>query len=137
MAEHKASCQCGAVQVGSMVDPDFTMLCNCKACQKKTGAPIGGGAYFKKTDFLISGDTWTYTRIADTGRKLTNHFCPNCGTTVYWTLEMRPDHIGVGLGSFDTQVPRPSRVSWTGLKHDWVEFPDDMAQLEGASPEPT
>ena len=136
MTEHRASCQCGAVQVASSADPDFTMVCNCKACQKKTGAAFGGGAYFKKTDAQISGDTWTYARKADTGRELVNHFCPNCGTTVYWTLEMRPDHIGVGVGSFDTDLPRPVRVIWAKEKHDWVDFADDLEVLDGASPEP-
>ena len=137
MTEHRASCQCGAVQVASSVDPDFALACNCVACQKKTGAPFGSGAFFKKADVQISGDAWKYTRNADTGRELTNHFCPNCGTTVYWTLEMRPDHVAVGLGSFDTKAPGPFRVIWAGMKHDWVEFPDDMEVLEGASPEPT
>ena len=136
MAEHRASCQCGAVKVGSMAEPDFIIACNCKACQKKTGAPFGTGAYFKQSDFQVSGDTWKYTRTADSGRSLTNHFCPNCGTTIFWTLDMRPDHVAVGLGSFDTKAPKPTRVIWMSQKHDWVEFPEDMEVLEGASPEP-
>jgi hypothetical protein len=136
MTEHRASCQCGAVRVSSQNDPDFTLVCNCVACQKKTGAAFGGGAFFKLKDVQFSGDAWKYTREADTGRELTNHFCPNCGTTLYWTLEMRPDHVGVASGCFDTKAPRPFRVIWADVKHDWVEFPDDMEVLGGASPEP-
>ena len=64
MTEHRASCQCGAVQVASSVDPDFALACNCVACQKKTGAPFGSGAFFKKADVQISGDAWKYTRNA-------------------------------------------------------------------------
>lgn len=136
MAEHKAHCQCGALQVSASADPDFVVVCNCVACQRRTGSPFGEGAYFKKTDLMVSGDTWKYARKADTGREIVNHFCPNCGSTVFWSLEMRPEHLGVAAGCFEKELPRPVRVIWAKEKHDWVVFPDDMTVLEGASPEP-
>lgn len=136
MAEHKASCQCGAVQVTASVDPEFVVVCNCKACQRRTGAPFGEGAYFRKADLTLSGQTATWARKADTGRELVNHFCPSCGTTLFWSLEMRPDHMGVAAGCFDGPLPRPVRVIWAREKHDWVCFPDDIPVLDGPSPEP-
>lgn len=136
MTEHRASCQCRAVKVASTADPDFSIACNCKACQKKTGAPFAVGAYFKMADVQVGGDTWKWSRQADTGRGLVNHFCPNCGTTVFWTLDMRPDHVGVAAGCFDTTPPTPARVIWAREKHCWVEFPDSIPVLDGPSPEP-
>jgi hypothetical protein len=137
MAEHQARCQCGVVRVEASADPDFVVVCNCKACQRRTGSPFGEGAYFKRSDLVVSGDTWKWVRKADSGRELANHFCPACGTTVFWTLEMRPDHLGVAAGCFEGPVPKPVRAIWASEKHDWVEFPEDMPVLQGASPEPT
>lgn len=124
MTTHRATCQCGLLTVTAAKDPEFSILCNCKACQRRTGAPFGVGAYFKKGDVTLSGASSAWTRTADSGRVLENHFCPTCGTNVYWTLEMRPDHIGVALGTFEVQLPEPVRAIWAEEKHDWVSFPD-------------
>lgn len=131
---HHAECQCGQLTVDSDTDPDFVVACNCRACQRRTGAPLGGGLYFPKPVLSISGTSSTWTRTAPSGRALVNHFCPDCGTTVYWSLEMRPDHLGVAYGSFTTPVPAPDRAIWTQEKHDWVQFPDDMPTFPAASP---
>lgn len=134
MPTHKASCQCGALTATFEGDPDFVIICNCRACQKRTGAPFGTGAYFLRSSMTVEGETKTWGRIAPTGRALVNHFCPDCGTNLYWTLEIRPDHIGVAYGSFDTKLPDPIRAIWTEEQHDWVHFPDDLPHFPQATP---
>lgn len=61
---------------------------------------------------------------------------PDCGTNLYWTLEMRPEHVGVGYGNFDTKVPDPVRIIWTEEQHGWVRFPDDVLHFPNGTPEP-
>ncbi len=135
MSTHRATCQCGQLTATFEGDPDFVIVCNCKACQKRTGAPFGTGAYFRKSTAAVTGATKSWARKADTGRALENHFCPDCGTTLYWSLEMRPDHFGVGYGSFDTPLPDPVRVIWTEQQHPWTRFPDDWPRFEKGTPE--
>jgi hypothetical protein len=135
MSKHRAACQCGSLTVKADVNPDFVILCNCKACQLRTGAPFGVGAYFKIADLSIKGDTNTWARSAQSGRELTNHFCPECGTTLYWTLEMRPEHMGVAIGSFEGPMPEPLRAIWAEQKLDWVSFPDHWPVFDKATPE--
>jgi hypothetical protein len=122
--KHQASCQCGALQVEADRDPDVVVACNCRACQRRGGAPFGVGAYFRKSAVTIGGDQRTWSRVGEAGRKLTNHFCPQCGTTVFWTLDLRPDHVGVALGCLATPVAEPARAIWLNEKHDWVRFPE-------------
>ncbi|MDA8585789.1 GFA family protein [Rhodobacteraceae bacterium] len=136
MTTHNATCQCGTLQATFEGDPDFVIACNCKACQKRTGAAFGTGAYFRKTQMTVTGATSHWARTAETGRALENAFCPVCGTTLYWTLEMRPDHIGVAFGCFDTRLPEPARAIWTDEKHDWVSFPNNWPQFPKGTPEP-
>jgi len=133
---HKASCQCGQLRVTASDDPDFVVVCNCRACQKRTGAPFGEAAYFRKQVTAPSGRAQSWTRTADSGRELTNFFCPDCGTTLYWTLQMRPGHIGVAAGCFETPVPTPVRAIWTEEKHGWVNFPPDWPTFPRGTPEP-
>jgi len=134
MATHSARCQCRALTVQARADPDFVVLCNCRACQSRTGSPFGVGAYFRKADLTISGETRTWSRVAPSGRALANHFCPGCGSTVYWTLEMRPDHVGVAAGAFDGPLPEPARAIWAEERHDWVTFPEHWPVFERAAP---
>lgn len=132
--KHHATCQCGALTIDATAGPDFVVLCNCKACQRRTGAPFGVGAYFRKTDAVASGTPKVWNRIADSGRELRNHFCEHCGTTVYWTFDMRPDHIGVALGTIEGPMPEPVRAVWTENKHPWVTFPAHWKVYDKATP---
>ena len=135
MTTHEASCQCKALKVTFDGDPDFVVACNCKACQKRTGAPFGTGAYFRKSQMKATGPAHSWSRLADTGRALENFFCPTCGTNLYWSLEMRPDHMGVAYGAFDTKLPDPVRAIWTEEQHDWVRFPDTWPTYPKGTPE--
>ncbi len=134
MTVHRAACQCGGLTVTAEGDPEFVILCNCRACQKRTGSAFGVGAYFRKDQLVLAGEPSRWRRTAESGRGLEQCFCPVCGTHVWWTLEMRPDHVGVALGAFDTALPEPVRAIWAGEKHDWVRFPDHWPVFEKAVP---
>ena len=129
-----AVCQCGGLSAEIEGDDGFVVACNCQACQHRTGSPFGVGGYFQKSAVKIKGDEKTWSRSSDSGRGITNHFCANCGTTLYWDLDMRPDHFGIALGCFKTPMPDPMRVVWTEEKHAWVEFPDHWEQYPQATP---
>ena len=134
MTKHHAQCQCGQLSASSDAEPDYVVACNCKACQLRTGAVFGAGLYFKKSDLTLKGKTSSWSRKADSGRDLENFFCPECGTTLYWSLEMRPDHMGVAYGAFHTDTPEPTRAIWTENQHDWVSFPEDWPTYSKAMP---
>jgi hypothetical protein len=134
--EHRATCLCGQLSVTASGDPDFVIACNCLKCQQRGGAPFGVGAYYARANVTaIDGQSNEFSRTAESGRGLTNHFCPQCGTTVYWSLEMRPDHLGIAVGCFaDPSFPEPVRAIWTENKHHWVRFPDGLPAFEKAVP---
>lgn len=134
MTKHHAQCQCGQLTADGEIDPDFVIACNCKACQKRTGAPFGAALYFHRDGLTIRGRSKTWARAAASGRRIESHFCPDCGTSLFWTLEMRPDHIGVAYGCFETPVPEPMRAIWTQEKHGWVRFPETWPSYPAASP---
>ncbi len=135
MTEHRASCQCGALRVTADADPDFVIACNCRACQRRTGSPFGATGYFRRESLAITGPDKAWARKADSGRGIENHFCPTCGTSLYWTLEMRPAHIGVAYGCFDAALPEPARAIWTEEQHAWVSFPEAWPHYPKGTPE--
>jgi len=76
-----------------------------------------------------------YFRDGQEGRKVKMHFCPTCGTTVFWEADLRPDHIGVAVGAFhDPNFPRPTASVWEESKHGWVAFTHDLAHFPTGRP---
>ena len=124
MTEHRASCQCGALRVVASQDPDFTIACSCKQCQRRTGSPFGVSVYFPQACVQVSGAYKSASRKGESGGDLTTHFCPTCGTNLWWRLDILAGRTGIAFGCFDTKPPEPTIALWTSKKHDWVNFPD-------------
>jgi hypothetical protein len=116
-----AQCCCGSLQARVSGDPVVVSMCHCEQCQRRTGSAFGVAAYFKEDQVRVSGPSTVFVRDGQDGRKLTQHFCPRCGSTVYWFADIRPGHIGVALGTFfDPHFPPPVRSVWELSKHDWI-----------------
>ena len=134
---HQATCGCGQLRVTTAGDPDLVIACSCIACQRRTGSPFGVGAYFPKGAVSAEGEAGVYTRVADSGLTVSICFCPACGTSVYWTAELRPDHYGVAAGCFgEPGFVEPARVVWNESKHPWVRFPDGAPVYDKGTPPP-
>ena len=69
------------------------------------------------------GPSKVYVRGSDSGRKIEIHFCPDCGSSVYWYAEFGPGFIGIALGGFaDPSMPWPTFSVWETTRHPWVTF---------------
>src|SRR5258708_19755483 len=90
-----AHCCCGSLRVEATGEPTFVAACHCQECQRRTGAPYGVGAYFERTRVRAEGTSRVYVRDGQEGRKLRMHFCPECGTPVYWEAARLPQHLRI------------------------------------------
>ena len=94
------------------------------------------GAYFNERDVELRGELRTYEHRSDeSGRWLRNQFCPNCGSTVTWTLELYPGLRALAVGSFDDPGwLAVSRHVWTRSGHKWFIYPPGAEIFEKGSP---
>ena len=107
-------------------------LCHCLECQRRTGAPFGIGAYFEAGQVTLCGPSTVYERSVE-GRKLSFHFCPRCGSTVYWTAQNHPGRVGIAVGAFaDPHFPKPMRSVFERSRHDWLAMPAEIAGFTAA-----
>jgi hypothetical protein len=130
---HEGGCLCGAVRYRVTNAPFRTGVCHCRFCQRRTGSAFGVGVYFKKDDFALTrGSLKSYQyRSDETGRWLRMEFCPECGTTITWLLEVFPDGRGVAGGSFDDPSwLKIERHSWIRSKQHWVAIPAEAETFE-------
>ncbi|WP_338025904.1 GFA family protein [Bradyrhizobium quebecense] len=74
-----------------------------------------------RADVEPQGEAREYSRIGGSGSPVVFHFCPNCGSSVYWEPGRAPDLIGVAVGAFaDPDFPAPSQSVFTQRRHAWV-----------------
>ncbi len=119
-----ASCQCRSFRVITASEPEVVNICHCTDCQRRSGVPMTCNAYFLKSDVRLEGESKIYIREVQDGRNLHSHFCPTCGSTVCWTLDLRPGHYGVAVGCFnDPDFPAPTVSIWEQSKYAWTETP--------------
>lgn len=75
----------------------------------------------------IDGRAMRYVRTADSGNTITFHFCPDCGSTVYYQLDAVPDVVAVALGAFaDRDFPAPKFSVYENRKHAWTSVAGDV-----------
>lgn len=131
----EGGCQCGAVRYRTSGSPIRAMACHCSTCKLRTGAAYGIGVYYQDGDVdIFQGKMAKYRFESDTsGRWIENEFCIQCGSTVSWTLEMRPGLRAIAGGSFDNP-------NWYDIEgHIWIRsarsdmcYPDGMLVCEEA-----
>ena len=80
--------------------------CHCVDCQQIAGSAFMTGVLVPEGSIKVSGELKSYRVKADSGNRITRHFCPICGTRIMVELEG-----GVGVG-----------VSYTTLDdNSWLE----------------
>jgi len=128
---HEASCGCGALRVTALGAPGRTMLCSCISCQKRTGTALGVSAYWPEEQTHVSGASTIWRRSGQQGRSFEHHFCPVCGTTVWWRGDFAPGMIGIAGGAFeDSNFLKPTKAYWAASRPAWLARIFDIETLE-------
>jgi hypothetical protein len=138
-----ASCNCGQLRVTTTgPDPDRVVMCNCFLCQKQTGSPFSLQARFPNEQVKIEGKStaWKFPidGAAPTAYRtcagsdgiakdsaadlVTSHFCPTCGSTVYYFRKSDPARTGIRVGAFsDPTFPPPMGSGFEQYAHPWTK----------------
>jgi hypothetical protein len=131
MTSRRAECSCGQLNATVEGDPIRISMCHCLACQRRTGSIFGAQARFPRANVATFGRSTTYLRVGDSGGKVTFHFCPDCGATVYWLLDQAPDAIAIPVGAFaDPTFPAPKISVYEERRHAWAGIPEDVEHYD-------
>ncbi|MGF6533911.1 hypothetical protein P3T20_004715 [Paraburkholderia sp. GAS206C] len=126
-----ASCACGQLTATTSGAPVGVSVCHCLDCQRRTGSVFAAQARFPAGSVTITGTSNTFVRVGDGGSKSTFHFCPTCGSRVYYTNEERENSIIITVGAFaDPTFPAPTFSVYEERMHSWVEMPPDIEHMD-------
>jgi tetratricopeptide (TPR) repeat protein len=87
-------------------------------------------AGFRADQVEVAGRFSDYARISDEADRKQHvfHFCPDCGSQVFYTEPTEPDLVVVSVGSFgDPSFPPPTESGYDARRHPWLALPDTIA----------
>jgi len=130
MDSRTAGCSCGQLRIEVRGAPRGVGVCDCFACQRRTGSVFAALASFA-APYSVSGTATEYVRIGDNGAEFTFRFCPVCGTTVFHTEAGCDTRVSVAVGAFaDPAFPAPSVSVYGRRRHAWVQLPPGIVAYD-------
>jgi hypothetical protein len=125
-------CQCGAARYEVSGAPVEIYVCHCRECQKQSASAFGISVILRREDFrLLSGAVKSWSRPADSGRRVRCLFCADCGSRLWHEDEDGAEAtISVKGGSFDQSIDLGKAVHiWTKRKLAGVVIPQGAKQF--------
>jgi hypothetical protein len=121
MSVREASCACGALAARAEGDPVRLSICHCLDCKRRTGSAFSWNATYEADRVRIVGDFRTYERGSDDGFWVRQHFCPECGVTIWYEIERRPNMVSIPAGAFaDAAFPPPAIEVYAERRCPWL-----------------
>jgi hypothetical protein len=128
MTTRTASCRCGQLRATVTGEAVRVSVCHCLNCKKRSGSAFAVQARWPSAQVQIEGQSKTFVIVADSGNRATFHFCPECGSDVYYEIDGKFDDkfndlMAIPVGLFDEPFfATPSYSVWEQRKHEWVEI---------------
>jgi hypothetical protein len=136
MTTRTASCRCGQLRATATGEPVRVSVCHCLNCKKRSGSAFAVQARWPKAQATIEGQWKSFVIVADSGNRATFHFCPECGSDVYYEIDGKFDDkfndlVAIPVGAFDDPFfASPEYSVWEGRKHAWVEITGDLEHFD-------
>jgi hypothetical protein len=131
MEQRHAQCACGQLSLVAQGEPVRISICHCRACQRRTGSAFGIQARFPAAAVAMTGRSASWRRTGDSGGSIDSRFCPDCGGTVWYTLDAAPGMVAVPIGCFaDPGFPAPTVSVYDELRHHWLRLPARLTRRE-------
>jgi hypothetical protein len=86
---------------------------------------------FKAEQVTVEGRYSDYSRISDEADRKEHvfHFCPDCGSQVFYTEPTEPELIVVSVGAFaDPTFPPPTESGYDSTRHPWIGLPESVVR---------
>jgi hypothetical protein len=114
-------CHCGAIALTAEIDPASVMLCHCTDCQVLSGSPFRHVVPAPIESFAVTGSPKVYVKVADSGNRRAQVFCPECGTPLYAASPDNPTWVSIRLGCVRQRAAlKPMAQIWQHSAPPWL-----------------
>jgi hypothetical protein len=121
-------CLCGECRFEIDAELGPANYCHCADCRRSTGSAFNIGVLVPADRFaMVQGAAKFFTKIGDSGRAVTRHFCSLCGSPLFTSSARHPDRVFVKAGVLDDPSGIiPVHESWTQSEVTWARIPDGL-----------
>lgn len=124
-------CACGAITVRIEAEPMRVSQCWCRQCQQTAAGGPTNNAVFPSDAVALQGELTERNYVAASGNKVTQAFCPACGTPVLGYSAARSQIRVFKLGFLDEgHGLKPTSAIWTAEAPDWAAIDPSLEQHE-------
>lgn len=121
-----ATCRCGQLTATCTGEPVRVSVCHCYDCQKRSGSVCAVQARFSAEVVAIHGEHKLYEHVGDSGNSAEFHFCPTCGSTLWYHARPHRELLAIAVGAFaDKDFPAPHYSVWEERIHPWLAITGD------------
>lgn len=126
-------CHCGRITYEAEINPEQVYVCHCTDCQTLSGTAFRSVAACEHADFrMVTGTPRIYVKVAESGNRRAQAFCPDCGTPLYARdADEKDGSLSLRVGAMkqrNSLVPR--QQLWSRSAQSWVERLADMPKAE-------
>ena len=115
------ACHCGLISFTAEIDPSRVMVCHCTDCQVLSGSPLRAVVAAPIASFAVRGNPKSYVKVAQSGNRRAQVFCPDCGTPLYATAPENATSVIIRLGFVAHRAQlRPAVQIWQRSALAWL-----------------
>lgn len=119
-APFSGGCACGAIRYQCSAEPVVTGICQCRACQKYSGAGQVFHVGVPRDALTVTGEPKFHDAPADSGNIVSRGFCPDCGSQVLSRNSAMTDLMFVRGASLDDPTwLEPGIAIYTASAQPW------------------
>ena len=134
MTTRTAACRCGQLCATVTGDPVRVSVCHCLDCKKRSGSAFAVQARWPADQVGIKGHSKKWVNIADSGNRITFHFCPECGSRLFGGKSEQGQ--GITASSLDDpSVYKPQHEIWTSDAQPWDHMDPKTPKFEKYAPQ--
>ncbi|MFN7571984.1 MAG: GFA family protein [Betaproteobacteria bacterium] len=115
------ACHCGEVSFTAEVDPTRVVVCHCTDCQVLSGGPFRAIVTAPYGTLIVKGQTRSYIKMAQSGNRRAQVFCPECAAPLWSTDPDHPTSVNIRLGCVAQRAWfKPTLQIWQHSALPWV-----------------
>jgi hypothetical protein len=115
------ACHCGQISFTAEIDPSRVMICHCTDCQVLSGSPLRAVVAAPIASLAVRGNPKSYVKVAESGNRRAQVFCPECGTPLYATAPENATSVVIRLGCVTQRAQlKPAVQMWQHSALPWL-----------------
>jgi len=120
----EGGCHCGHLRFRAAIEDGNVTICHCADCQAMSSSAFRVSTYARENEVTMLGARpAAYVKVAESGNRRVQGFCPHCGTQLYATSDATDGKriFNLRVGTLDQRRElKPIRQIWVRSRLTWV-----------------